>query len=475
MTNRLVLAHDRRRPVCFVAAAACAWLAAGCSAQAAPTAAAPPTPLPVVAAVAAVAEVAGAGAAGGADAAAPAVAYVESSLGTGSAVLLEAGRLLTNAHVVWPDQTVRVVFPSGAEYPAAPVTELDLMADLAVVSLDKAGGGPVGLAPMRVADVRGAPVGTELYLVGYPGESESNPQPALSRGVLSRVRTWTALGLTYLQSDAAIAGGQSGGALVDAKGQLVGVSCMTFGDAASFGLALSAVDARDRMRRMEEGQDVDGVSARVLPRGAGARQQRVSLADSWSEAAFVGWLDYGDSLEAQILDRQDATVEVLDPYGELVASSNDSRRGPSAAQWTATDPGPHVVVAYADAAGSFDLVSSVPLVRFEDPDDNRQLPLGQTLTGSLDFPGDRDLYYVDLRAGDAVTVTVDTVGFFPDVELDSVDSALPAPRMDPEVAGALGLTLTAKVAAAAGGRYALVVRDPDDLGGGGYMVSVRGR
>ncbi len=51
------------------------------------------------------------------------------------------------------------------------------------------------------------PIASELFLVGYPAEFEQNPQPTISRGVLSRVRSWDALDITYLQTDAAIAGG----------------------------------------------------------------------------------------------------------------------------------------------------------------------------------------------------------------------------------------------------------------------------
>lgn len=64
---------------------------------------------------------------------APAVAFIETPTGTGSGVLIEDGYVVTNAHVVWPFQTVRVVFPDGSEFLDAPVLNWDLMADLAII------------------------------------------------------------------------------------------------------------------------------------------------------------------------------------------------------------------------------------------------------------------------------------------------------------------------------------------------------
>ncbi|MEZ4643305.1 MAG: hypothetical protein R3E31_11335 [Chloroflexota bacterium] len=64
---------------------------------------------------------------------APAVAFLETPGGTGSGLLIEGNYILTNAHVVWPFNEVRVVFSNGAEYLDVPVNNIDLMADLAIV------------------------------------------------------------------------------------------------------------------------------------------------------------------------------------------------------------------------------------------------------------------------------------------------------------------------------------------------------
>ena len=144
--------------------------------------------------------------------------------------------MVTNYHVIWPYEAVWVVFPDGTELENVPVVGWDPMADLAVL-------GPVDVSaqPLKLQDAEDTALGSELLLVGYPAEVDLFPQPSITRGILSRFREWERLGMTYFQTDAAIAGGQSGGALVNSKGEVIGISGFTFSEA-GFGLAASSAD-----------------------------------------------------------------------------------------------------------------------------------------------------------------------------------------------------------------------------------------
>ena len=117
--------------------------------------------------------------------------------------------MVTNHHVVWPDDMVWVVFPDGTEL-WVPVVGWDPFADLAVV-------GPVSASaePLTLADGEGMSPGSTVFLVGYPAETDLFPQASITEGIVSRFREWDLAGLTLFQTDAAIAGGQSGGALVN--------------------------------------------------------------------------------------------------------------------------------------------------------------------------------------------------------------------------------------------------------------------
>ena len=81
----------------------------------------------------------------------------------GSGVLIEGGYILTNAHVIWPFEKARVVFPNGIEFLDVPLVNSDLLGDLAVL-------GPLdtGIEPLALVDGEALVTGSEVFLIGYP-------------------------------------------------------------------------------------------------------------------------------------------------------------------------------------------------------------------------------------------------------------------------------------------------------------------
>ena len=63
------------------------------------------------------------------------MAFVLTQQGTGSGVVIDEGLLVTNAHVVWPDRTVSLVFQNGATFQGR-VLALDPFVDLAVIEVE---------------------------------------------------------------------------------------------------------------------------------------------------------------------------------------------------------------------------------------------------------------------------------------------------------------------------------------------------
>lgn len=188
----------------------------------------------------------------------PSIVFIETNLGSGSGLLIHDGYIVTNAHVVWPYNQVRVVFPDGPEFLDVSVLASDQMSDLAVI-------GPLDIQSdfLVLRDGEDLQIGSELLLVGYPAESENFPQPTITRGILSRFRQWEALGMTYFQTDASITGGQSGGALISTKGEVIGVSGFRFSDV-SFGLVGSASDVSTIVEKLILGE-ATSLGDRSLP------------------------------------------------------------------------------------------------------------------------------------------------------------------------------------------------------------------
>ena len=191
--------------------------------------------------------------------------------------MIEGGYVVTNAHVVWPFDEVRVVFPDGSEFLDAPVLNLDLLGDLAVI-------GPLetSIAPRALVDREDLITGSDVFLIGYPGAQEET----LTRGLVSRLRQWEPADITYFQTDALIAGGQSGGVLVSEEGEIIGISGFFFSEA-GFGLVASAADVLPRVESLIAGEDVAGLGDRRLPSEGGQLEYALELHDFWDTQMYV--------------------------------------------------------------------------------------------------------------------------------------------------------------------------------------------
>lgn len=462
---------------------------------------------------------------------APGVVFVETPLATGTGLLMPEGHVLTNAHVVWPYPSARLVFPAGTELLEVPVVASDLLLDAVALDLAAAGGAPAGARPIRIRQAQALAIGSPVFLLGYPGETEAFPEPAITQGILSRRRHWPAMDIDYYQSDAALAGGQSGGALVAADGSAIGLSTMRFGEDA-FGLSAALPEIERRIALAMAGSDPDGIAPRTVPLSGGAKRQAGQLAHAWDEAVFVVNTQPGTTLELELEGEGDADLfaSVIDPFGTVLAQIDDeaeeesvdrgedprapraTRRvrraragaGPKRAR-AATDParigstahgmwmigtplqaagdresarvmietqGPQFVSIGASPAGGFALRTSLPLAPLVDPDDGARLRPGRR-AATMDYPGDYDSFLLPLDAGRTVSITVETANFLPEIILDHPeDPNLAPPIGDGAMPSALGLSSRVLVSAPVAGTYLLIVRDLDGIGTGGYLIDL---
>ena len=258
----------------------------------------------------------------------PSVAFIQTSTGTGSGVLVGGGYVVTNAHVVWPFDRVRVVFPDGTEHIAAPVANWDLMADLAVI-------GPIdsSVKEIRLVDGEDLTVGSDVFLIGYPGEVQEFPQPTITRGIISRTREWEPIEMTYFQTDAAIAGGQSGGVLVSDEGEVIGISGFSFTEA-GFGVAASAADLLPLVQGLVRGDDIYGLGDRAVPKDQRDTEYDITLQGYWDRRVFVLNEPPGTEVYLTVTGNTDAIFAVGDVYGTAVLLVDETLSGKEAASFT---------------------------------------------------------------------------------------------------------------------------------------------
>ena len=332
----------------------------------------------------------------------PSIAYVETHSGSGSGILIPGDFVLTNHHVVWPSVAATVVFPDGTEYVDAPVAATNPWADIAVL-------GPLdtGKRPLPLADGEDLPPGSEVFLIGYPAEYEFAPEPTITRGLLSRVRHWDGYDLTLLQTDTAITGGQSGGALVDDRGRVIGVSTWSWTDA-NFAVSTSASDDAALVELMLTSDDYEfSYSDRVEE--SSSRSQSFELQGVPDSVTFVAFQRDDAAIELELRGGTDAGLWAALLDIPLVELSDD---GSLPQQATLDSSEAFVEVVNLAGSGSYTLESNADLFPYFDEDGSVLLAEDETgygIAGVFDYYQDADWYSLELLRGETVRIWTESV------------------------------------------------------------------
>lgn len=138
--------------------------------------------------------------------------------GAGSGVIIrEDGYIATNYHVIQGANKVEVTLHNGDVYPAT-IVGSDPSNDVAVVKIDEK-----GLTTAEIGDSSTVDVGDLAVAIGNPLGQLGGSVTTGIISALDRVLTVEGTTLTLLQTDAAINGGNSGGGLFNARGELIGI------------------------------------------------------------------------------------------------------------------------------------------------------------------------------------------------------------------------------------------------------------
>ena len=131
------------------------------------------------------------------------------------------GHILTNAHVVKDIKNITVVLNNGESYPAK-VLYIDELCDIAVVKIEK-----LGLSPITFADPSTVISGKTVLAIGTP--ISLSMRNSVTKGIVSGVDvSVTDTHYKLLQTDASVNPGNSGGPLINMKGELVGINSSKF-------------------------------------------------------------------------------------------------------------------------------------------------------------------------------------------------------------------------------------------------------
>ena len=399
----------------------------------------------------------------------PAIAYVEAGTGSGSGFLIEGGYLVTAAHVVWPENVVRVVFPDGTEFPRVPVQRLDLIADVAVL-------GPfnVSIEPVTMIDGESIPIGSRVHLIGYPGEYELFPEPTITGGLLSRLREWEAGPLTLIQTDSTIFGGQSGGALVSDTGDVIGIS--NFKVYGEFGLVVSSTDIMPRIQQLIAGQDPAGLGDRVPPPPGGAFRHSLTLDNYWDDQAYIIHAPPRTEFGFSLLGTNDSVVSIYDFLGingETFDTFEITGFEYGAYVFGRLTPNFLIIRQKATTPGNFVIAANHNLVPINDPDSGKTIQVGQSIHGNMDYPSDADYFILNLQRGQTVEILAQSL--LRDMFLTLSIGGSPSPAATVSRDDGAGLLLRDSrmvIRAPVTASYYLIVETYEPEPAGGYILTV---
>ena len=163
------------------------------------------------------------------------VTTLQGGQSTGSGFIYSAdGLIITNYHVIEDGTAVQVVMEDGTTYDAQ-VVGGDEKSDLAVLRIDAQ-----GLTPVTVNSTDTPVVGETVLAIGNPLGLEL--QGSVSAGIISAVdRQITVEGRTMnlLQTDASISPGNSGGPLVNSRGEVIGINSAKISSSLAEGLGFA--------------------------------------------------------------------------------------------------------------------------------------------------------------------------------------------------------------------------------------------
>lgn len=137
-------------------------------------------------------------------------------IGSGAVIDAEQGHIITNAHVVEGGDEFLVTIPDGRVVSAL-LVGIDTPTDIALLKADD-----MRVDAVAIGDSDALRVGDLVFAVGYP----LGLQESLSLGIISGLgrSTSTASLQNFIQTDAAINTGNSGGPLLDSRGRLIGIN-----------------------------------------------------------------------------------------------------------------------------------------------------------------------------------------------------------------------------------------------------------
>lgn len=277
----------------------------------------------------------------------------------GSGIVIDTqGHILTNEHVVSGATTLKVTFSSGTTVDAS-VVGTDPSTDLAVIRVDV----PADqLSPVPLGDSAELAIGDPALVIGNPFGFQGSASAGIISGLGRSIQSPNGFSVPdAIQTDAAINHGNSGGALLDAQGRLIGVPAQIADSGVNANVGVAFAIPVDTAKRVIEQLTTTGEVAHswlgVSTASVDHTLQGVDGVGADRGALITGVASGGPAQEAGISPGDNLAETLAGPVctggdvitavdGEQVATSQDlqTRVGTHA-------PGTEVALTVVDSAG----------------------------------------------------------------------------------------------------------------------------
>lgn len=189
--------------------------------------------------------------------------------GMGSGFIInEDGSILTNYHVIEGATSIKVTLSDGNEVSAS-VVNYDQNKDVAMIKLAEGTKVP---AVAELGDSDAIYPGAEVIAIGTP--LSKNLAYTLTKGVVSgskrSIESSTGVQMNLIQTDAAINAGNSGGPLVNTKGQVIGINSMKLGSQTLGSTSIEGIGFAIPINDVKE--KIDSLSKQILNLGVKVRE-----------------------------------------------------------------------------------------------------------------------------------------------------------------------------------------------------------
>ena len=238
----------------------------------------------------------------------------------GSGIIMSAdGYVVTNEHIIDEAERAVVVLPDGREYEALLVGE-DTLTDIALLKIDAS-----GLTPAEFGDSAELSVGDPVAAIGNPlGDSLTGTMTTGIVSAIDRDIQMNGRRMSLIQTDAAINEGNSGGALLNMYGQVVGITNMKmvnhYSDIIIEGIGFAIPSATIKTvtdelitRGKVTGRPGLGITVGPIPAGAAERY-------GLPEGLYITAVSEGSDAKAQGIRPGDILTHV---NGHAVSSTGD--------------------------------------------------------------------------------------------------------------------------------------------------------